>query len=296
MQPSTVLVMPSRPSESVAFDFDVFLRCKPFLARKDKHLVAVIVESILPITRLGRSRVRFLDIGSGEGTVIHEISRRLKRNAQTATKGPAKIHIDCVEPCSEGISFLRELAKKDSNDEYILHETTIESFLQSARSVYDVINCCHVLYHIPKERWPSLVANLISVLQPGGALFLNLVSIRSDIYRIKEKLTEDSSFRQLRRDYDRFGFDFFAEDLEPVVCEIGGRWKVKEISSDIVFSKEDIVHGVLHGFLSFMYRVEDKQFLKATGDKVLGLLNLEKGGVRFKSIDKMFVYEKGGRT
>lgn len=284
--------MPSRTRELVEFDFDVYLRCKPFLAKKDRHLVATIIGDILSASRLAQPHLRFLDIGSGEGSVIHEICSLLQQTRQKQNTQAPNISVDCVEPCPDGISFLRQVAKEDRFNEYTLHETTIESFLASSRQTYDVINCCHVLYHIPRERWRSLIRSLRSALRSGGELFLNLVSSRSDIYRIKRELEREPRFQTLPRDFERFGFDVFAEDLELVLSGEDNGWTLHEIGSDIVFSKEDIDRGALQAFLSFMYRVDEQQFRRASSDKLFDVIGLDKDSVRFRSIDKMFVYKK----
>jgi SAM-dependent methyltransferase len=290
-------------SPLTSFDFEEFLKCKPYLALKDERIVNVIVKNVLKTLEKEQYVVWLLDVGSGEATVIGKVCQRLYYHKQFFD---FHFLVDCVEPSYEGIEFVQQLSTKVANSGILVRpqHTTIEKFLEVNKGCfYDAIICCHALYHIERKQWKYILQNLMSALRPGGILIVNLVSRNSDIYQIKSELERIEGFERLPKMYESCGFDYYAEDLENVLSQIGHTWKQEIISADIPFSSKDVSdalknleggnnNSALIHFLAFMFRLQINDFTAIGTPILLNLLTHASKGLTFKSMDKMFIFMK----
>lgn len=291
MQKNTALATPKIQND-INTDLTSWLKCKPYLLKKDLKIVHEVA-SIIAKKHQDKSEIKILDIGSGEGSVILNLSNHLISHNNINIE---KIHLDCVEPAALGVNLLNEKIKKDSNPSIIvdIYQTDIEEFLKDKNNQeYDVIISCHSLYHINKDRWKKLLTNLKSRLNISGLLFINLVSKESDIYNINGNI--ESSNPSIFR---KFGNYYFGEDFNSM---IDIHWQKMDINSLISFGEMDLIVALkelfgqnvnskmLH-FLSFMHRVSKYDLVNEI-DAFLVKKLINQKSVSFKSVDKLFVYQ-----
>ncbi len=268
----------------------------------------VLARSISKVIHPRRRFVRLLDVGSGDGAIIRGVCQRLV--GTSSDQGlPSLLSVDCVEPSPVAAGLIRQAVSRTSASRvfYQLHRTTIEDFLTTETPPYDAIVCCHMLYHIPQNDWPAFLLRLVSRLRSGGALIVNLVSSTSDIYQIKAMFESRFPTPPAAREHDRFGFESYAEDFETVTRQLDWTWKTERICAQLVFRQEDVNHAVkrlCHGvgasallrFLSLMYRVTESTLTRTSAEDLRRLLLPAKTGIRFTTIDKMFIYRKAGSS
>lgn len=305
MRKSTVLAMPFPLTNSNGFDFTAFLKCKPYLSSKDQRITTFITQKILEILDQNQQFIRVLDVGSGDATVIAQVCQQLNPFVHNVSYPKFRVTVDCVEPCPDGIKLIRQMATKATDSEILMipRHSTIENFLINETYNYDVIICCHALYHIERSKWNSILKGLMSILNPGGILIVNLVSRQSDIYRIKDKIERIDGYQNLPKMYRRYGYDYYAEDLEDNLSQFKNTFKEKIITSNISFSQEDVCEAIkeLHigshnssllQFLAFMFRLQYNDLLSIGKSILMEHLIPASEGIIFKSIDKMFLFKR----
>ncbi len=303
MQENIVLATPFQSTKNNVFDITTFLNCKPYLISKDNRIVTFVTQKILEPLDQKQMNMRILDVGSGDATVIAHVCYLLSSYVNHESHLKFRITVDCVEPCSYGIKLIRQMTKKvkDSGISMIPRHSTIENFLINRTGNYNAIVCCHTLYHIKLPKWKSVIQHLMSALQQDGILILNLVSYKSDIYRIKDTIEKIPGFQKFPKMYKNYGYDYYAEDLEDVLTQLGNNWEEITILADISFPREDVYEAIkeLHGgsgnssilqFFAFMFRIRHDDLLAIGKNILLELLIKASEGITFKSIDKMFIF------
>ena len=306
MQKNTALVTLPAIGDQVPFDFDIFSLCKPYLAEKDRCIVDQTTQYLIGLIRKSGSRsIRLLDAGSGDGTVIQNICRRLLTSNSNSTQLFA-LEVDCIEPSHDGLENTKRLLAQlnDSRISVNAQVVTVEDYINNSSALkYDAIICCHLLYHIPIPQWPSLLARLKSMISSTGILIVNLVSSKSDIYRLKVRLEQESAFKNLYKDYDRFGFEYFAEDFESVIKKESQAWDRSTLSANIRFTSAELAEAheclrqsetgsALLRFLAFIYRITENDLLQASDELLANLPPSNAAGLVFKMQDTMFVWPK----
>ncbi|MEN3333028.1 MAG: hypothetical protein V7641_2393 [Blastocatellia bacterium] len=305
MRESTVLATPYPFTDLTEFDFDTFLECKPYLASKDEQIITQIAQNVLEAFDPNQTSMHILDIGSGNAKIINKVCRRLHQDLTHKPFHECRISVDCIEPCSDGIKLIQQVAIEAEGAKTLLRpqQIAIEDFLSGGGRLYDAIVCCHMLYHIELKNWKCVLDGLMNALRPGGVLVVNLVSRQSDIYRVQDEIESAKDRANLPKMHTRYGYEYFAEDLENVLYQIGHTWERQIISADITFSKGDVLEAMevlqdknnnsslLH-FLAFMFRLRHDDLLAIGKTKLLELLVPVSEGITFKSIDKMFVFRR----
>lgn len=289
------------------FDLSWYACCKSLLDNKDKVLANQISFILNEIFSAKNGHLNILDVGTGEASLIKKIILsyasiiRLKSNL---TYLPSKFN--CVEPELAGIEQIKAITSLVSSAQIgiLPHNQTIQEFLLKNTDRFDVILCIHVLYHIDRTEWMEILSRLISRLNKGGILLVNLVSYRSDIYRLLDKLEPVIVNNNLSRTFSSCGDLYFSEDLEQIIRQLDNEVTNIDISSTIDFSIEDLISELdasdisllrncsLIRFLSFMFRITPFDLAMYGKPLILSLLSRQTKNISFKTFDRMFIIKR----
>ena len=91
-------------------DFNAFKNNKTYLREKDEKLILSFSKEIIKTIKNRHGGLRILDIGSGEGSLVSGICKNLYAH-MSENQNLQHVSIDCVEPCTGGISLITQLAK-----------------------------------------------------------------------------------------------------------------------------------------------------------------------------------------
>lgn len=291
-------------NETERFDLQKYAKCKKILNNKDRLLAQTISDLLLNEFNALHGTIRLLDIGTCEASLIQKILHNLSiysgNSRQCVNLFPTLV--DCVEPESTAKQHIKRVAKYIKSKNFILnhHKLSIQNFLGSKRcDLYNAILCIHVLYHIQMPEWISLFKMMIQSLMPCGAIILNLVSKKSDIFKPMQELEKQFKKHNVTRLFDSCGYMYFAEDVEQLLasvkCTVDSIDIQSTLSLEPTMSEGSIkqLHFVKYipfvFFLAFMYRVTVPDLLKAGKEIVKEMLQLYAYEHQFETIDKMFI-------
>jgi hypothetical protein len=100
--------------------------------------IATVVEQVIKST--GKAPTSLLDIGAGTGRLTKRVAKHVTGN------------IVALEPNKSYIG--------DTQGLHIVHQRFLEWQQQTK---YDLILCSHVLYHVPRSKWPAFLNKLLSL-------------------------------------------------------------------------------------------------------------------------------------
>lgn len=218
----------------------------------------------------------------------------------------SNIIIECLEPTDEGYSYLMKIKNEfpHSNIEINIIKLRIEDFLEkhTIMDKYDLILAIHSFYFINKQYWLPLIKKLIDIIKLDGKIIIGLVSKKSDIYNIYNKIENEKLNHNYDRAFDEYGSYNFAEDLIDILSRHHAiSYQTKNIIAPIVFKEREgyifydavsndysKIRSSVIEFLAFMFRhtyydmkvmlhlLQEKQFFK------------KKGAISFRSSDYIF--------
>ena len=100
-------------------------------ARITRDIVPFIQKDVLKDSSC--SNKTFLDVGSGGGALTKELA-------------PSFDRVDVIEPNRDHAESLKPFN--------VCHDPVQDAKIEAAH--YDLIMCCHVFYHIPRELWETV--------------------------------------------------------------------------------------------------------------------------------------------
>lgn len=133
------------------------------LTKTSEHndlIIDTIRQHVLP--RL-KQKTRFLDVGSGPAIITKNIAREFTYTA-------------AIEPNQE----LGDIYKNFSG---IWHRCSFADYYSS--SLYDLILCAHVLYHLPDEELKNFVEKLLALTKLGGICVVALMAPRGQHHELQ---------------------------------------------------------------------------------------------------------------
>lgn len=144
-------------------DTDYYTQIVPSLINPEFPYVQHRIKGILRRVTAGRAA----DLGCGLGSTVLALCR-------------AGFEAHGVEESPNAVNYL-----KSHWPQVYWHQDTIERFLRSSPSYYDVITMYHVLEHIPN---PKLIGELVySALRPGGTLVVEVPDVQGGQARWKRR-------------------------------------------------------------------------------------------------------------
>lgn len=124
--------------------------------------------------------IRWLDIGTGDGSKIFDIIHHIKECESTAT-----IELIVVEPSKYIITELKEkLSKIEGVSFEIRNEKFSLEMLQP--NTFDCVTFFHVAYYLANEQaeFKRIYEHAYNSLRPGGALLIQAVNENSDFQKL----------------------------------------------------------------------------------------------------------------
>lgn len=201
------------------FDVATYERIKRYLDKKDQDIAKVLQDEIGDSLARCSSNGTMLDVGSFDGSLLKRIISSLDACSLKA--------VTCVEPEPQAMLHLKH-ALNERRCSFFLG--SLEDFRNASNDQYSVVTGVHLLYHQPTTAWPALIRDLRTRVQPGGSLFLQIVSRTSMIYRqfTTAELPPDPQVEKA------YGYYSFAEDLEPILSSMELTYRKRVIETELV--------------------------------------------------------------
>jgi SAM-dependent methyltransferase len=153
-------------------DYATAFRILASTARHPENIARVVEERLLP--RMPK-QPSLLDVGAGSGLVAERLA-------------PYFGSLTLLEPNAHQLAgFQHEKAR-------VITEP-LERYHSAEQ--YDLVVCCHVMYHVPLESWGGFIGRLMSFVRPGGTCLMVMTANRGPTYELCRdfKVLEASSER-----------------------------------------------------------------------------------------------------
>ncbi|MGJ3260800.1 MAG: methyltransferase domain-containing protein [Rhodospirillales bacterium] len=301
--PNTALHQSHSTETDFHFDISTYFLCKEVLKGKDRRL-ALTLRDVIADTffSTGLPVVDLLDVGGGDGSFIERVLRDVHEIA-------IESRLDCIEPDPDCYNILMRskptLGALGADVKFF--NSRVEDFLESGERPdgYHVVMFTHLLYHIERKHWPALIRRALGRLKDNGRLIVIMVSRKSQIYRLWDRIEETCGTDGVRRNIDmqRHGAWVFSEDLQVALDDAGIRYSKEYVGGPIVFRqtrlKEDRMFIAeeapektnLARFLAFMFRTTPADVARCLYDEIREY-SCRLAPLHFQSIDGFYVIEK----
>jgi len=211
-----------------------------------------LAPAVLGLLRQTRSRTfRVLDIGCGDGSLAIQTAREVKKLAGSRVASRTRpIALTLVEPDQESLRQALHSLESDSELSGGLsiatHNLKIEDLATMGKRGrrFDVILCSHVLYYV--KDWVATIEHLVSLLRPGGRIFVVLASASGSMFALH------SASLEIQGNGPNQVIPYYAEHLTAILEKTGVIYRSERLLSEITFTSEDCDREIV-SVMAFLY-------------------------------------------
>ncbi|MGE6763385.1 class I SAM-dependent methyltransferase [Corallococcus interemptor] len=152
-------------------DYATAFRLLAASARHPQNIHHIVTERLSPTLS---ERPTLLDVGAGAGKVSEQLA-------------PLFTSLTLLEPHPEQSAGFHHAKAK-------VLPVSLEQYASQDR--YDLVICCHVLYHVPVSEWGGFIDRLRGFVRPGGTCLIVMAAARGPTHAMCREFSDTLYFSE----------------------------------------------------------------------------------------------------